>query len=481
MVSVSLSLCVCVLVLLHVFKPPYSSDSVFDGLPGLHFFVDALLLGSAITLASHLSSIHHTEMMRARLPFRLLSSTALRTLRVPNTATATTTARAIPAVRGMRHSAVLRASVANDSEDSEDSVDSVDLQREMDLTLDRLLPRAHQDKLPLPANQARQVAAQVLTQLRTAPELSAAERQKLQDETDASVKSTLASGGGEASSLRQLGSAMLQLSQDPRRGPIAFRIFEIAYAWGDDDAGYSWAGMVLANQAPPPPDGNMRARHAQAIETYKQLAERGNPSGKLGVGRLLLSQVIKGHLDKPTKAAVIQRLTQLWSEAGDAGLAEAWYELGTLYLGGKHVGEDEPRARDYFERGAQLHHPGSHYALGVLCSKQDAAHSKQAALDHFLAAAERGDVQSMYNVGVRYLLQPGAATAHPSFKSGDATLKDIHRAMWGVHPDDQLARQWFERASARSTYSTPPASDRLRLTQKPQPNPTRGAQTLLRP
>lgn len=76
-------------------------------------------------------------------------------------------------------------------------------------------------------------------------------------------------------------------------------------------------------------------------------------------------------------------------------------------------------------------HAGCHYALGVLYTRQT---QPKLAHTHFLKAAEHGDVQSQYNVGLHYLLQSPSTPAE-------------HEKKWGVTPDDTLARRYFEQAS----------------------------------
>ncbi|EPQ29029.1 uncharacterized protein PFL1_03319 [Pseudozyma flocculosa PF-1] len=339
----------------------------------------------------------------------------------------------------------------------------------------------------MPLELARGTISTTLNHLRSAPDISnLQERVAAQSRVDDEIKRSLMAAGHTASDLTSLANVLLAASQDPRRQPIAFRLFEIAYGpsslvatfqlpaeqrqrireeartrarpgdaqdaqvtqqgWWDDEAGYSWAGMILSNAAPPPPNpAHLRERHEEAIETYRRLAERGNANGKLGLGRLLQAQAVSGRLDAHTKDKVVQRVLQLWREAGEAGNAEAWYELGTVHLGGASVAVDESEAERCFVKGADLGHAGSHYALGVLymrLAKPVQAH------EHFHAAAERGDVQSQYNLGLHYLLQPSLHLQSAALVDGSKTLHQLHEERWGVKPDDVLARLWFERASA---------------------------------
>lgn len=327
-------------------------------------------------------------------------------------------------------------------------------QTELDATVGRILPSSRYDheSAAIKHSQACSLLAKLLVQLRTAVDLPSTEdRQAYQQSVDADIISSVQAWGIEAEQLTQLANTVLAASADPRRQPLAFRLFEIAHQSGSDDAGYFWASMVLQNTAPPPPSGDIKGRAQQAVSLYQELSASGNARGSVGVARLLLQRVQRGQVDKAQWPALIDEAVRLYMSAGEKGLAEAWYELATLFQESRFNPPDQARAREYLTKGAELGHSGCLFALGMDHLLDSETGDKSEAFQLFKRAAEQGDAQSMFQVGSFYFLDRDKMSQHPDVTGGDKTMKQAHKDTFGVDANDVEARFWLEQ-SAQSDY-----------------------------
>lgn len=326
---------------------------------------------------------------------------------------------------------------------------------ELNATVSRILPLTRYEKESTTAieyEQACSLLSKLLIQLRTTADLSSAkERQDYQSSVDAEIMSLAKSWEVGAEDLTQMANTLLSASADPRRQPLAYRLFEVAHQSGSDDAGYYWASMVLQNTAPPPPSGDPKARVQQAVSLYQELSAAGNARGSVGVARLLLQRVQRGQADKAQWPALIEQAVKLYTQAGESGLAEAWYDLATLFQESRYNPPDEERARGYLEKGAGLGHSGCLFALGMHHLLDQESGNKSEAFQLFKQAAEQGDSQSMFQVGSFYFLDRDKMAQHPAVSAGDKTMKQAHKDTFGVDADDVEARFWLER-SAQSDY-----------------------------
>jgi hypothetical protein len=278
---------------------------------------------------------------------------------------------------------------------------------EMGSSLDQLVPKAlFETSSYLPESLARRVVEVILTQLRSGIDAaSQKEVDELQQKADDEVLYLLKQASTSASSLHHFVTQMLRLSKDPRKTPIAFRLFGIAFgvdplklsdptaqsslgldsslastpiagknAWGVNAAGYSWASMVLSGQSPPPAGIHLlkkgsteyiaaiASQQSSAVRIYATLAMRGDAQGMLGMGRVLMAGTQrpkpmpgKSTADSEKEVQLMRdRTIALWTKAGQLGVADAWFELGLLYLG-PTMGfpQDDAKARQYFEMGAK--------------------------------------------------------------------------------------------------------------------------------
>lgn len=279
----------------------------------------------------------------------------------------------------------------------------------MGSSLDQIVPKSlFETSSSLPEPLARQIVEVILTQLRTGIDATS-ERvvDELQRKADNEVLRLLREASTSASSLHHFVTQMLRVSKDPRKTPIAFRLFGIAFgmnpmdlsdptansssglgldsslasvpiagkdAWGVNAAGYSWASMVLSGQAPPPAGIHLlkkkstehtaaiAGQQAAAVRMYATLAMRGDAQGMLGMGRVLMAGTQrpkpapgKSAADSDKEVQLMRdRTIALWTKAGQLGVGDAWFEMGLLYLG-PTMGfkQDEAKARQYFELGAK--------------------------------------------------------------------------------------------------------------------------------
>lgn len=227
----------------------------------------------------------------------------------------------------------------------------------------------------------------------------------------------------------------------------------MAYRRGDDDAGYSWATMVLEGMVPNEVDSTTK-QVDDAMRLYADLARKGHAQSLFGMGRYLLAQATR---EPETAEKRVPRAIELWQRAGKSGMPDAWYELGRMYEAGELVPQDKDNALTCFEHGARAGSSLSCYALGVQHAERankahesgdaKASHSASTLANrYFLQAAQKGHAPSAYNMGVRYLLRDATDDA-----STPEQRRSAHQAQWGIVPDDRSAREWFGAASSKST------------------------------
>ncbi|PKI82382.1 hypothetical protein MVES1_003351 [Malassezia vespertilionis] len=298
-----------------------------------------------------------------------------------------------------------------------------------------LLPPLRTQPLPRPVSVAILSHVIPLDNAHT-PELSDAARN-----VEAQVYEILREHNLAPSALRKLGANILQVSRDADRYNVASSLFWMAFRRGDDDAGYSWATMVLEGLTRSQQDKHAASSlSTKAVEIYTDLAKKGNAHAEFGLGRIVLSHLRK---NASPAAADKQRVVSLWQRAAKHGLADAWYELGRLYHSGFLPGEQD-KALGALENGARAGSAHATYALGVLhgiraekTAQQDPKRAHDASTlssRYFLQAAQKGHAPSAYNMGVRYLLREDS---------------EKHQTRWGVTPDDRSAREWFGAAASK--------------------------------
>lgn len=262
--------------------------------------------------------------------------------------------------------------------------------------------------------------------------------------------------------------------------------------------------MVLQGRAPPPPGtyllvpGDQRIALATqsnaALRVFVHLATQGHPRGIFGIGRHLLT-TLERSVDPTalggatstaggsgqTRHETLQEVERLYRLAGEGGVEEAWFELGSIYIQGKWVRKDGAKARSFLEEGVQRGSPRACQALAQMLTQDvhattkapsslslgvnhsaidDAAKEKlQKSLELLERGAELGSAECAFSAGMRYLLQPSSQENSPSDPSASLDLsldpskpssvdpivqaRSEHTSKWAVEANDELAAKWF--------------------------------------
>jgi len=95
-----------------------------------------------------------------------------------------------------------------------------------------------------------------------------------------------------------------------------------------------------------------------------------------------------------------QKANELYLKAGELGSAEAYYNLGIMYIRGDGVAVDKKKAKHYYELAAMSGHIMARYSLGVL---EGNAGNEQRAHKHLLIAARVGHEKALEGVKKGFL------------------------------------------------------------------------------
>ena len=105
------------------------------------------------------------------------------------------------------------------------------------------------------------------------------------------------------------------------------------------------------------------------------------------------SQGIDGLPQDYTKAL------ELWGRAGELGHAEAFFNIGCMYVNGRGVARDRKKAVHYFELGAMGGDADSRHNLGTF---EYTAGNTERAMKHFMIAVEGGSNSSLKRIQELY-------------------------------------------------------------------------------
>jgi TPR repeat protein len=171
---------------------------------------------------------------------------------------------------------------------------------------------------------------------------------------------------------------------------------------------------------------------------------------------------LQSQMDDRTKQATFA-LVQAGADHGDV---TSMQNLGVLYRDGVGVGQNDAKAREWFEKAADKGNGSAMSNLGVLYENgQGVAQDFGKAREWFEKAAEKGNASAMAYLGVLY--QGGRGVAQDDAKArewyekaadkGDAramhNLGVLYQDGRGVAQDDAKAREWYEKAANKGHAS----------------------------
>lgn len=138
----------------------------------------------------------------------------------------------------------------------------------------------------------------------------------------------------------------------------------------------------------------------QAIFWFKHAAEGGHVEAMFQYGLYRASNTIE-----PVDPLYAQQEGERFLfRAGELGSADALFEMGNLFYDGSRLHEqDMDQARLYYERAAELNHPGALAQLGYMYSYGVGCEANaQTAAQYSLRSAEAGFPQGQYNASQLY-------------------------------------------------------------------------------
>jgi len=136
-------------------------------------------------------------------------------------------------------------------------------------------------------------------------------------------------------------------------------------------------------------------RQREVLQYYQYSADRGNIDAQTAVGTLLNFGLHGVNRDHVAAAHYLQR-------AAAAGNAEAQAHLGHMYGAGLGVAQDFKKAKEHFEESRP--HASAMYGLGYMyLSGKGVEQNFIKAFDFFSKAAEQGDRDALFYLGVMYM------------------------------------------------------------------------------
>ena len=139
------------------------------------------------------------------------------------------------------------------------------------------------------------------------------------------------------------------------------------------------------------------------------------------------------------------------------GDAIAQYDLGTRYLKGKDVKQDNAAALAWFQQAAEKNNAEAQFMLGGMYDEGLAvAQDFQTAAEWNLRAAEQGHAGALYNLGMLYIVGDGvprdliqahmwfnlaAAKGNPAGVEGRKRC-EAKMSQWQLGEAQALAREW---------------------------------------
>ena len=251
----------------------------------------------------------------------------------------------------------------------------------------------------------------------------------------------------KAAELTAFGNILLRSSK--YGAPLALELYKYAMENGDDRGAFSYANMVYRGY-----NGTLK-NEDEGIRIMSQLAQKGHPYAQMNLAAILMR----------TQSDQVPAAIKLYELAGQAGLDNAYSELGRMYRLGYGVHQDHKKAIEYFTKGAQSGNPQCNFMLGVYYSSglgnDEREPDQKKAFKHFQKAAVKGLSEAQYNVGLRFLKGHGVEAnsfnaaeffrmaALQGFQLAQVNLAGMYSEGRGVKSDLDEARQWLEKAAAQ--------------------------------
>ncbi len=133
-------------------------------------------------------------------------------------------------------------------------------------------------------------------------------------------------------------------------------------------------------------------RRAKAI--WQGLAESGEPAAQYNLCLI--------HEKAISVAADLELSMDYCLQSASQDYPPAMAHLGTKYYLGIGVARDFGKARDWYDKAAQLGDPGAQASLGDIYASIEGGENFARAHEYWMMAAVQGNVQSMFNLGVSY-------------------------------------------------------------------------------
>ena len=149
----------------------------------------------------------------------------------------------------------------------------------------------------------------------------------------------------------------------------------------------SRCAQVLANC------GDLEANQAEILCFRESAALSGDRSAQLTLGLWFARMDAKGCRVKPGIAAVnFKRAIRWLSQAGEQGLAEAWFVLSRIHMKPEFSHRSLPEAQAYLERAADMGHATAQLECGIHAwrTRRDGANNDVRAVYWLLKAAAQG-------------------------------------------------------------------------------------------
>lgn len=229
--------------------------------------------------------------------------------------------------------------------------------------------------------------------------------------------------------------------------PLALELYKYAMEKGDDRGAFSYANMIYRGYR-----GTLK-NEQEGIKIMSALAQKGHPYAQMNLAAILMRS-----------GEQINSAIKLYELAGQAGLDNAYTELGRMYRLGYGVHQDHTKAIEYFKKGAQSNNAQCNFMLGVYYSSglgtSDKEPDQKKAFKHFQKAAIKGLPEAQYNVGQRFLKGYGCEenaynaaeffrmAALQGFQLAQVNLAGMYAEGRGVKKDLNESRSWLEKAAA---------------------------------